>query len=202
MNDLTFAVIRKSRKYLDALGQISHRPLFGGYSLSVDNVIFAMASEGALYLRACEQCCRYFTRTAAPALQYYKRGMPVQLNYFRVDEALWQNREKLLELASGALRSAHRERRERRASVRLKDLPNITLNMEMMLREVGINDSATLRQFGAKRAWLKLNQLQKTVGVKVLLSLAGAICGVHEAVLPRELRADLTNWLMRYQQRR
>lgn len=202
MKDLTYAVIHKSQCYLSSLGLISHRPLFGGYSLSVNNVIFAMACNGALYLRACDQCMDYFTQTSAPALQYYKRGLPVQLHYYRVDDSLWQEPEKLLELSSYALRNAQRERAQRKATARLKDLPNISLNIEMMLREVGIHDRATLASVGEKRAWLKIRHLKKTIGVKILMALAGAIRGVHVAVLPGEVRQDLTDWWLRYQQRR
>jgi len=154
MKDLAYAMIHKSQNYLSSLGHIGFRPLFGGYSLFVEGVIFAMVSDGALYLRACQQCHDYFKDKSTPVLQYYKRGLPVQLNYYRVDEALWQNLDKLVELACYALRGAQRERAQRKSDTRLKDLPNITLNIEMMLREVGINDSQTLKLFGAKRSWL------------------------------------------------
>jgi len=201
MKELTYARIRESQENLSTLGDIGYRPLFGGYSLFVDGVIFAMVSEGELYLRACEQCTEYFTKKSAPTLQYYKRGLPIQLNYYRVDEELWQNMSQLILLSSSALRGARRERSQRKSLSRLKDLPNISLNLEIMLREAGINDTETLKSFGAKRSWIKLKHNKKVVGVKVLLALAGAICGVHEAVLPSKVRLELMDWWRRYEQR-
>lgn len=201
MKELTYARIRESQEYLSTLGQIGCRPLFGGYSLFVDGVIFAMVSDGDLYLRACEQCTDYFTKKSASTLQYFKRGLPIQLNYYRVDDELWQNTERLVQLSACALRSARRERAQRKSLSRLKDLPNITLNIEIMLREAGINDSETLKSFGAKRSWLKLKHIKKVVGVKVLLALAGAIRGVHAAVLPSEVRQELVDWWRSYEQR-
>ena len=201
MKEQTYTRIRESQKYLSTLGNIGYRPLFGGYSLFVDGVIFAMVSDGELYLRACEQCTDYFTKKSAQTLQYFKRGLPIQLNYYRVDDELWQDRERLIQLSSSALRSAQREKTQRKALSRLKDLPNITLNIEIMLREAGIADSETLKSFGAKRSWLKLKNIKKVVGVKVLLALAGAIRGVHEAVLPSEVRQELMDWWRCYEQR-
>jgi len=201
MKEQTYTRIRESQEYLSALGDIGYRPLFGGYSLFVDGVIFAMVSDGELYLRACEQCTDYFTKKSAPTLQYFKRGLPIQLNYYRVDNELWQNMGQLIQLSSSALRSAQREKAQRKALNRLKDLPNITLNIEIMLREAGITDTETLKSFGAKRSWLKLKNIKKVVGVKVLLALAGAIRGVHEAVLPSEVRKELMDWWRSYEQR-
>lgn len=201
MEQLTYTRIRESQENLSTLGDIGYRPLFGGYSLFVDGVIFAMVSDGDLYLRACEQCTDYFTKKSAPALQYFKRGLPIQLNYYRVDDELWQNTSQLIQLSSSALRSARREKTQRKSLSRLKDLPNISLNLEIMLREAGIKDSDTLKSFGAKRSWIKLKHKKKVVGVKVLLALAGAINGVHEAVLPPSVRLELMDWWRRYEQR-
>ena len=37
------------------LGQLHSRPLFGGYSLAIDDTVFAMVAEGNIYLKACEE---------------------------------------------------------------------------------------------------------------------------------------------------
>lgn len=42
-------------EYFSGLGKVQSRALFGGYSLAVDNTVFAMVAEGELYLRACEK---------------------------------------------------------------------------------------------------------------------------------------------------
>jgi DNA transformation protein len=42
-----------------------------------------------------------------------KRGRPVLLNYYRVDDGLWQDRERLLQLSSFALSAARKERYQR-----------------------------------------------------------------------------------------
>ncbi|MCT4714284.1 TfoX/Sxy family DNA transformation protein [Enterobacteriaceae bacterium H18W14] len=194
--------IHKSQEYLAPLGDIDYRSQFGGYSLAIGDVVFAMVAEGELYLRACEDSETYFVNKAAPPLIFNKRGRPIVLNYYQVDEELWQDPDKLLELSSNALANARREKSIRKTQRRLKDLPNLSVNIEIWLWEAGIADLRTLQAYGAKRSWIKLRSVKKFVGVKILLALAGAISGIHEAALPAVTRQELLDWYHRYEQRR
>ncbi|MEL4014340.1 TfoX/Sxy family DNA transformation protein [Dryocola clanedunensis] len=198
----SYVRIHQSREYLSALGEIDYRSQFGGYSLAVEDVVFAMVSEGELYLRACEECESYFVKKASPPLIFSKRGRPIALNYYRVDEELWKDSKKLLHLSSLSLRSARRERKGRKVQQRLKDLPNLSVNLEIMLWEAGITDIRTLYAYGARRSWIKLRTVKKCVGLKILLALAGAISGTHEAALPARIRQELADWYRQYEQRK
>lgn len=55
MRALSYDRIYKSQEYLASLGTIQYRSLFGSYSLTVEDTVFAMVANGELYLRACEQ---------------------------------------------------------------------------------------------------------------------------------------------------
>jgi DNA transformation protein len=46
MKKLICLRIHQFRACLSPLGKISCRPLFGGYSLAIDNTVFAMMAEG------------------------------------------------------------------------------------------------------------------------------------------------------------
>lgn len=201
MKKRSYARIHQSKECLSSLGEINYRSLFGGYSLTIDNVVFAMVSEGELYLRACEQSEVYFVQKAAESLVYNKRGRAIALNYYHVDEGLWCDREKLLQLSTDALFSARREKSRQKTQQRLKDLPNLTHSLEMMLWEAGIADVRALHAYGAKRSWIKLRNVNKALGVRVLLALEGAICGIHEAALPAATRRELVEWGHLYQRR-
>ncbi|HDX4051174.1 TPA: TfoX/Sxy family DNA transformation protein [Enterobacter soli] len=194
MKKISYERIYKSQEYLSELGDIHHRALFGGYTLAVDNAVFAMVSDGELYLRTCEQSATYYVKHASSFLTLLKRGRPVLLNYFRVDEGLWQDRGTLLQLSSFALEDARRERYQRYQRNRLKDLPNLTFQIEVLLFEVGITNEEMLRELGAKASWLKIRAQNKQLGIKVLFALEGAIEGLHEAALPAEIRQELTEW--------
>ena len=113
---------------------------------------------------------------------------------YRVDEGLWQNREKLLQLSSFALDAARKERYQRHQRNRLKDLPNLTFQIEVLLMEAGITNEETLRQLGAKTSWLKMRSKNKALSIRVLFALEGAIEGLHEAALPADIRRELMEW--------
>ena len=80
---------------LSPLGKISCRPLFGGYSLAIDDTVFAMVAEGEIYLKICEQSAEYRVVHATPLLTMRKNGRPVLLKYYQVDETLWGDSKTL-----------------------------------------------------------------------------------------------------------
>ena len=182
MKSLSYKRIYKSQEYLATLGTIEYRSLFGSYSLTVDDTVFAMVSDGELYLRACEQSAQYCVKHPPVWLTYKKCGRSVTLNYYRVDESLWRNQLKLVRLSKYSLDAA------------LKDLPNMSLHLEAILGEVGIKDVRALRILGAKMCWLRLRQQNSLVTEKILFMLEGAIIGIHEAALPVARRQELAEW--------
>ena len=194
MKKISYERIYKSQEYLSPLGEIHHRALFGGYTLAVDDAVFAMVSDGELYLRACEESATYCVKHPSSFLTLVKRGRPVLLNYYRVDEGLWQDRQKLLQLSTYALNAARKERSLRYQRNRLKDLPNLTFQIEVLLYEAGITNEETLRELGAKTSWLKIRSKNRALSIKVLFALEGAIEGMHEAALPANIRRELTEW--------
>lgn len=194
MKRISYERIYQSTKYLSPLGEIHHRALFGGYTLAVDDTVFAMVSDGELYLRACEESAQYCVKNASSFLTLVKRGRAILLNYYRVDEGLWQDQEKFLQLSSFALEAARRERCDRYSRFRLKDLPNLTFQLELLMCEAGITNEESLRALGAEQCWLKLREINKHLSYKVLFALEGAIVGLHEAALPTVRRRELMAW--------
>lgn len=87
MKQLCKKRILQSQQSFSSLGDITSRSQFGGYSIAANKTIFGLVSEGELYLRASKKDEKYFQRRDMPNLIYTKRGMPVPLNYFLVDEA-------------------------------------------------------------------------------------------------------------------
>lgn len=177
------------------LGKITTRSQFGGYGLLADGTMFAVIAEGELYLRATETLEPAFRARGMVNMTYLKRGAPMTMRYYWVDEALWSDYRALQCLASQALHESRKEIKvKRRSKGRLKDLPNIDASMERLLWQVGIQNSYDLRLLGAKRTYLQLQQRHKNLGVKVLLALAGAMSGYHHAALPNVQRETLTTW--------
>lgn len=186
--------IIQSKQQLAALGNITVRSQFGGYSLAVEKVVFALITDGELYLRASETLTRYLRTQSLTPLVIDKRGIAVELRYYHIDEALWNNQPLLIRLSKSALALAQQQKSARQNNVRLKDLPNLGIRMEMLLREIGINSVYALREAGAKRCWLRLRMRNQHLGLNCLMALQGAISGHHQAALPAEIKEELRNW--------
>lgn len=187
-------VVERSRKCLAALGHIESRTQFGGYALAVEKVVFALINDDALYLRASEALRQYAVQQPMQPLVFRKRGTSVNLNYYRVDETLWSDPHRLVALSAASLHTARQEYLARQVSSRLKDLPNLSLRIELMLHEAGVRTVQHLLELGAKQCWLRLRAINQHVGFKTLLALEGAIEGRHEAALPPAVRAELNEW--------
>ena len=179
-----------------SLGNIRARSQFGGYSLSANRVMFALVSDGELYLRASHETEEYFCEQGMERLIYRKRGMAVLLRYFKVSKAQWEKPRALRQMAMLSLRGMQGDidRRKNNEAGRLKDLPNLTLALERMLWEVGIENSDDLRLQGACVTYEKLCAVKKDLSINILMALEGAILGFHEAALPMASRELLTQW--------
>jgi len=189
--------ISQAVPFFAPLGVISTRSQFGGYSICADKVMFGLILDGELYLRGTRQSEHVYLAEGMQKLIYTKRGVPVSLNYYFVDESLWSKGDQLMALAAHALDESKHGRRERVASPRLKDLPNIGQGIERLLWKAGIQDIESLRYYGAKSSYLKLREIKQNLSVKVLFALEGALSGHHSAALPQLQRSELLEWFER-----
>ncbi|CAK9884622.1 MAG: Protein Sxy [Candidatus Erwinia impunctatus] len=77
---------------------------------------------------------------------------------------------------------------------RLKDLPNLSMRLELLLRRAGIHSVEMLKNYGAKTCWLKMRASNKNLGINILFALEGAITGRHCSVLPAKVKTELVEW--------
>ncbi|OON40823.1 hypothetical protein BTJ39_07055 [Izhakiella australiensis] len=186
--------IERITQLLNPLGAIKVRTQFGGYSLSVGKAVFAVVAEGELYLRACEASKPYLCERKLQTLELQKRGVPVRLDYYRVNETLWREPEQLVAISRLCLQGAQYHNELSKQAVGMRSLPNIGHQLERLLREAGIKNISMFKAEGAKACWLKLRALNKHLGLNTLYALEGALSGFHYQALPGEVKAELRSW--------
>jgi DNA transformation protein len=80
----------------------------------------------------------------------------------------------------------------------LSELPNIGMEVEHQLNEVGIKTCAALKEDGSRNAWLKIKSIDPSACIHRLHALEGAIQGIKKTNLPKEtkyaLKAFYTEW--------
>lgn len=128
-------------------------------------------------------------------LIYTKKGVPLILKYFFINEMLWNDNLLLCYYIDLAYKAAVEELCQKQHShIRIKDLPNMNMSIERALGKVGISDVDYLKMLGAKVCYLKLRQKKVNLSIKLLFELAGAIEGYHIAVLPESIKIELITW--------
>ena len=73
----------------------------------------------------------------------------------------------------------------------LSKLPNIGKTVEEQLVTVGIDTYDKLKEIGAKKAWLKILEIDESACIHRLMALEGAIRGVKKNLLPDDVKKDL-----------
>ncbi|MGL5758212.1 TfoX/Sxy family DNA transformation protein [Plesiomonas sp.] len=195
MNAVDKDLIRKACEIFSVhFGEVKSRSMFGGFGLYQGDVMFAVVSEDYLYLRACNGLeARFIARGMAPFV-YTKRGRPVMLRYYKVDQMMWDNLDQLVVMANQALIGARNDKQEKKGgeAKRLKDLPNMGLSTERLLRKAGIGSISELQALGAVAAYVKVKAQCSDVTEKLLWALAGALEGCHAAALSPMIKDQIT----------
>ncbi len=75
---------------------------------------------------------------------------------------------------------------------RIKDLPNLRLGTERMLKKAGITTVSELKEVGAVNAFKAMQDTQETkLNLELLWALEGALNGTHWSVVTQERRDQL-----------
>ncbi|WP_428087368.1 TfoX/Sxy family protein [Candidatus Thioglobus sp.] len=74
---------------LQAFGQVQAKPMFGGFGIYRDELIFAIVVDDALYIKADEDSLELFNKEELPRFTYLKNGKACFMAYYQVpDEAV------------------------------------------------------------------------------------------------------------------
>lgn len=186
-------VLKDSMQLFEQLGCVKSRSMFGGFGIFIDDAMFALVVKDQLHIRADEQSTKKFQQQGYQPYVYKKRGFPVVTKYFALPDELWNDPDKIIAKAKVALDVAKKERKAQAQTKpdRLKDLPNMRLATERMLKKAGIDSVDKLQQKGAVEAFRAVKESHSNVSIELLWALEGAIEGKHWSVIPQARRDEL-----------
>lgn len=97
------------REQLEPLGRITMRRMFGKIGVFCDGVMLGIVADDALYFRVDDQNRVLFAEArSAPPLNYEKKGVTIDLSFWRAPERLLDDTDELVLWARAALAAAHR----------------------------------------------------------------------------------------------
>lgn len=187
-------VLKDSMRLFEQLGRVKSRSMFGGFGIFVDDTMFALVVNDKLHIRADDLSTSRFKEQGYEPYIYKKRGFPVVTKYFALPDNCWENPSLILRDAAVALEIAKQEREVQAQTKpeRLKDLPNLRLATERMLKKAGIESVTDLHTKGALEAYKAIQQTHSSsISLELLWALEGAIEGKHWSVIPQSRRDEL-----------
>ncbi|MGL5109846.1 MAG: TfoX/Sxy family DNA transformation protein, partial [Vibrio ordalii] len=187
-------ILKDSMRLFEQLGRVKSRSMFGGFGIFVDDTMFALVVNDKLHIRADDLSTSRFKEQGYEPYIYKKRGFPVVTKYFALPDNCWQNPSLILRDAAVALEIAKQEREIQAQAKpdRLKDLPNLRLATERMLKKAGIESVTDLQSKGALEAYKAIQQTHSSsISLELLWALEGAIEGKHWSVIPQSRRDEL-----------
>ncbi len=190
--------LKNTLKFFECLGKIKSRSMFGGFGVFCDETMFALVVNDQLHLRAGSGNLSEFKKLAMTPYVYKKRGFPVVTKYYAVPENWWEQSELMMSHAKKALSISREDQQEKKtaAPTRIKDLPNLRLATERMLKKAGIDSVEELQRAGAVRAYKALQESHSdNLSLELLWALEGAIEGKHWSVITPQRRNELLETL-------
>jgi DNA transformation protein len=97
------------REQLAPLGPVSLRRMFGKTGVFCRGAMLGMVTDNTLYFRVDDQNRALFREAeASPPLNYAKKGVMIDLAFWRVPERLYDEPDEFVEWARAALAAARR----------------------------------------------------------------------------------------------
>ena len=103
---------------LGPFGTVRTRPMFGGYGVYLDGLMFAIVSEDTLYLKADEMNRVEFEQAGCERFGYARKGSRTTLNFFRAPDDAMDSPGQMLPWARTAYAAALRTNAKKQAAAK------------------------------------------------------------------------------------
>jgi DNA transformation protein len=117
LSDIVARFVRRAT----SLGPVEARPMFGGYGLYLDGVIFALEADGCIWLKVDDETKPRFAASGSRGFVYRGKNRPVEMPYWLLPDGTEADSEAFLywiELALAAARRGAARKREPSAARR------------------------------------------------------------------------------------
>ncbi|OAN18339.1 DNA transformation protein [Photobacterium jeanii] len=180
--------------YLSGFGEYEKRSMFGGMGVFIDGAMYAIITNKALFLRGGEALDERLHDLNCAKFKHIKRSTTAIVNYYDITPLFHESRELSDELVHASIDIARKDKVAKAAekNKRIRDLPNMRLTLERMVKKAGVEDVASFMELGASEVFCKVRQVHgQDLDIKLLWMFAGAIQGCHWTLLNEEQKSSL-----------
>ena len=180
--------------YVNQFGEHQKRSMFGGIGLFKNDAMFALLSEGCLFIRGGKSLDKKLTDLDCEKYRHVKKQTIATVNYYDITDLFTCEYPELDSIIRTSIDNSIQQRRFKKsfASRRLRDLPNMQLTLERMVKKAGVDDVSMFMQLGAPEVFNKVREAYgNDVDLKLLWKFAGAIDGIHWKLLQEPRKQQL-----------
>ncbi|EEX92663.1 DNA transformation protein TfoX [Vibrio orientalis CIP 102891 = ATCC 33934] len=181
-------------QYVTKFGDFQKRSMFGGTGLFRDEAMFALLSADKIFIRGGEKLDQQLNLLGCEKYRHVKKQTTATVNYYDITELFNTKHADLSDLVEQSISFSVSQREFKRSSAnrRLRDLPNMQLTLERMVKKAGVEDVETFLELGAPAVFSRVKQAYGSdVDVKLLWKFAGAIEGIHWKLIQEPRKRQL-----------
>lgn len=180
--------------YVIKFGTHQKRSMFGGIGLFQQDAMYALLTEDCIFIRGGEDLDEVLTNLGCDKYRHVKKQTTATVNYYDITQLFEQNHSELDSIIERSILYSIEQRsfQKSQANRRLRDLPNMQLTLERMVKKAGVDDVETFMRLGAPDVFNKVRRIYGSdLDVKLLWKFAGAIEGIHWKLLQEPRKRQL-----------
>ncbi|WED23002.1 TfoX/Sxy family DNA transformation protein [Vibrio sp. JC009] len=180
--------------YAIKFGRYQKRSMFGGMGLFLNDAMYALVIGDEVYIRGGDELDDKFIAKGCDKYRHVKRQTTATVNYYNVTDLYLNSDTELDSLIQRSIEHSIEYRCFQKSSdnMRLRDLPNMQLTLERMVKKSGIEDVEKFRELGPESAFLRVREeYGKDTDIRLLWKFAGALDGVHWKLLSETRKKEL-----------
>lgn len=180
--------------YLSQFGETEKRSMFGGTGFFVQGAMFALLKNERIYLRGGNEFTDKLIEKECKKFVHVKKSSTAIVNYYDITDLYERNANDLDAFVRKSLDNsvAEKEYRDSKLNKRLRDLPNLRLTIERMLKKADIENVDTFFSLSPEEIFRKVQEAHGyNVDIKLLWMFAGAQTGMHWTLLSEDVKQQL-----------
>jgi len=180
--------------FVNKFGESQKRSMFGGIGLFQKDAMYALLTNDCIYIRGGDELDDRLIALGCEKYRHVKKQTVATVNYYDITALFADGYSDLDEIVGTSIKKAVDQRVVQKSSLnrRLRDLPNMQLTLERMVKKAGVEDVDTFIKLGAPEVFNKVCKAYgNDVDIKLLWKFAGAIEGIHWKLLQEPRKRQL-----------
>ncbi|OOE72190.1 TfoX/Sxy family DNA transformation protein [Salinivibrio sp. ML290] len=181
-------------RFLDSYGEMEQRSMFGGIGFFSQEAMFALLTGKHVYLRGGGLLTDKLIAKGCNKFVHVKKSTSAVVNYYDVTALYLGHDPDLPTMIEQSLQRALKDKAQKTStsSLRLRDLPNLRLTIERMLKKSGVKDVSTFYSMAPQEMFRRVQMTHgKDIDINLLWKLAGAQQGRHWELIEKDERERL-----------